>query len=325
MKTFRAAAAAIALALFAASPAAAAEKVTLAYLPSLHGLPLFVAIEEKLFQKAGIEVEAVKFENPNQIIDSLVSGRADAAPAGGAAGITALAETRFPGALKVFGLQGSNTARGAVNDQLIVKPDSPIASFKDLKGKKLAHAPGIQWRTIAQTVVKANGLEPGKDVELVEMAIGLQAQAVVSGTVDAALALEPVGSIASGTGVVKVAVKNAAGTFIVDPFYAGVGVASARFLKERPEVARKMIAVMDEAVALIEKDFDAYAKHLVGYTAVTDATIKFVKPMYFVGSAGIDAKAIADYQKFADIFLAAGAMKTPVDVATIIIKPGQLN
>ena len=49
-------------------------------LQTLHGLPLYVAIEEKLFERAGLAVEATKIENPNQIIDSLVSGRADSAP-----------------------------------------------------------------------------------------------------------------------------------------------------------------------------------------------------------------------------------------------------
>ena len=166
---------AAAAAFLAAATAGAADKVVVSYLPSLHGLPLFVAIEEKLFEKAGLAVEATKFENPNQIIDSLVSGRADSAPAGGAAGITALAETRFPGTLRVMGLQGSATAHNAVNDALITKAGSPINSFADVKGKKVAHAPGIQWRTITRTIVRANGLDPDKDVELVEMAIGLQA------------------------------------------------------------------------------------------------------------------------------------------------------
>ena len=66
----------------------------------------YVALEEGLFEKAGIEVESAKFENPNQIIDSLVSGRADFGPPSAAAGITVLAEAKAPGTFKVFGLQG---------------------------------------------------------------------------------------------------------------------------------------------------------------------------------------------------------------------------
>ncbi len=308
------------------APAAhAADKVVVSYLPTLHGLPLYVAIEEKLFEKAGLAVEATKIENPNQIIDSLVSGRADSAPAGGAAGITALAETRFPGALRVFGLQGSSTALGAVNDALIAKVDSPIKSFADLKGKKLVHAPGIQWRTITRTVVKANGLDPDKDVELAEMAIGLHAQAVMAGTVDAALTLEPVGSIVAAGGKVHTVIKNPAGRFIVDPFYAGAGIVTTKFLTERPAVARRFIAVMDQAVAMVQKDFGAYSKYLIGYTPVTQQTLSVVAPMYFIGSGDIKDSDIAAYQKFADIFVAGGAMKQRVDVSKLILRSSELG
>lgn len=303
-----------------ATGAKAADKVVVSYLPTLHGLPLYVAIEEKLFEKAGLEVEATKFENPNQIIDSLVSGRADSAPAGGAAGITTLAEQKFPGALRVFGLQGSSNARDARNDTLIVKTGSSIKSFVDLKGKKLAHAPGIQWRTIARTIVKANGLEPDKDVDLVEIAIGLHAQAVIAGTVDAALTLEPVGSIIAANNQLQTVVVNPAGTFISDPFFAGAGVVTTKFLTERPAVAKRFMMVINQAAASIEKDFNAYRKYLISYTPVTDATISYVKPMFYLGSEDIDSAAIASYQKFADIFVTNGALKSSVDVSKLIVK-----
>lgn len=305
--------------------AQAADKVTVSYLPTLHGLPLFVALEEKLFEKAGLTVEATKFENPNQIIDSLVSGRADAAPAGGAAGITALAETRFPGLLRVFGLQGSNKADGSMNDTLIVKTGSPIKSFADLKGKRLLHAPGIQWRTVTRAVVKANGLDPDKDVELTELAIGLHAQAVAAGTADAALTLEPVGSIVVAAGQVQPVVKNPAGQFVVDPFYAGAGVITTKFLNERPEVAKRFMAVMDEAVAKLGKDFNSHRKYLIGYTAVTAQNVNLVSPMHYVGSNDIKDADVAAYQKFADIFVAAGAMKQKVDVSKLVLRRADLK
>lgn len=113
------------------------EKVIASWLPVMQTIAYYIALEEKLFEKAGIEIESVKFENPNQIVDSLLSGRADFAPPGAVAGITVLAEARAPGSFKIFGLQGGGIKTNFVNDALIVKPDSPITSFKDLKGKKL--------------------------------------------------------------------------------------------------------------------------------------------------------------------------------------------
>lgn len=326
MRKFSAAAAAIALAcLMFTAKADAADKVIVSYLPTVHGLPLFVAIREKLFEKEGLDVEATRFENPNQIIDSLVSGRADSAPAGGAAGITALAELKFPGALRVFGLQGSNSKTSARNDALIVKASSSIASFADLKGKKLAHLPGIQWRTISRTIVKKNGLDPDSDVDLVEMAVGLHAQSVIAGTVDAALTLEPVGSIVAASPQIKIAVVDPTSKFIANPFFAGAGIITTKFLKERPDVAKRFINAMNKAAALAEGDFNAYRKHLVGYTPVTEATVDLVKPMYFINSDQIDEAAIASYQLFADIFPAGGVVKEQIDVSKLVIKTKDLK
>lgn len=307
------------------SNAHAADKVVVSYLPTLHSLPLFVAINEKMFEKAGITVEATKFENPNQIVDSLVSGRADSAPAGGAAGIVALADTRFPGALRVFGLQGSSKANKGFNDTLIVAKGSSIKSFADLKGKRLAHVPGIQWRTIARTIIKANGLDPDKDVQLAEMAVGLHAQAVSSKTVDAALTLEPIGSIATASGAVESRLMNPAGDFIADPFWAGVGVVTTKFMKERPAVAKRFIAVIDEAVDLINKDYPTYRKHLVGYTAVTPELLNTVAPMWFVSSRTMTDKDVVAYQTFADIFFADGAMKAKIDVKKLLLRQAEIQ
>src|SRR5262249_61659548 len=111
-----------------------------------------------------------------------------------------LAESKFPGTFKVFGLQGGGIKVGLINDGLIVKPDSDIKSFADLRGKKLGHVPGIQWRTVSRHMVRASGLDPDKDVTLVDLAVGMQVPAVVGGSVGAPLSLEPVGSVAGGSG-----------------------------------------------------------------------------------------------------------------------------
>ena len=77
-----------------------------------------------------------------------------------AAGITALAEEKFPGTFKVFGLQGGGIKVDRINDGLIVGKDSSITSFGDLRGKTLGHLPGIQWRTISRHLVRKAGARP---------------------------------------------------------------------------------------------------------------------------------------------------------------------
>ena len=244
------------------------EEVTSAWLPIMQTTAYYVATEEGLFEKACIKVKSNKMQSPNHIIDALVGGRADFGPPGAAAGIAMLAEEKFPGTFKVFGLQGGGIKVDLINDGLIVKTGSPIKSFADLKGYTIGHVPGIQWRTITKHLVRSAGLDPNKDVKLVDLAVPQQVPAVLGGSVNATLSLEPVGSIAAATNGVDRAVINPVAMVIADPFYSGAAVLTTKFIKERPVVARKIVEIIDEATALAMADFDKYKAIIPKYTAI---------------------------------------------------------
>lgn len=297
------------------------EKVVASWLPIMQTMAYYVALEEKLFEKAGIEIESVKFQNPNQIIDSLISGRADFGPPGAAAGITMIAESRYPGTFKVFGLQGGGIKINFVNDGLIVKSDSTITSFKDLRGKSLGTLPGIQWKTISRYILRQNGLDPDKDVRLSEVAVPLHVPSVIAGTVDATLSLEPVGSIAVASKEAKRAMTNPVAMFIADPFYSGVSVLSTKFIKERPAVAKKVVEVLDEATRLANKDFDKYRPIIAKYTAIKPDQVQLVAQPYLRAYKDLNDTDIKSYQALVDVFHKEGVLKERVDVRTVMLKP----
>jgi NitT/TauT family transport system substrate-binding protein len=297
------------------------EKVVASWLPIMQTMAYYVALEEKLFEKAGIEIESVKFQNPNQIIDSLVSGQADFGPPGAAAGITVIAESRYPGTFKVFGLQGGGIKVNLINDGLIVKNDSTITSFKDLRGKSLGTLPGIQWKTISRYILRQNGLDPDKDVRLSEVAVPLHVPSVVAGTVDATLSLEPVGSIAVASKEAKRAMTNPVAMFIADPFYSGVSVLSTKFIKERPVVAKKVVEVLDEATRLANKDFDKYRPIIAKYTAIKPDQVQLVAQPYLRAYKDLNDTDIKSYQALVDVFHKEGVLKERVDVRTVMLKP----
>lgn len=295
------------------------ERVTASWLPIMQTTAYYVALEEGLFEEAGIEINSVRFQNPNQIIDSLVSGQADFGPPGAAAGITVLAESRFPGTFKVFGLQGGSTKYGFDNDGLIVGADSTIESFADLKDKSIGTIPGVQWRTITSHILRQNGLEPGSDVTLSEIAVPQQVAAVASGAVDATLSLEPVGSIADNIEDVNKAMNNPVAEFISDPFYSGAAVLTTDFIKNRPEVARKVVEVLDEATRLANENFDKYRPVIAKYTAVRPDQAEFVAQPYLRAWKDLNEEDLASYQAFVDVFHSEGVLRDPMDVSTIIL------
>lgn len=301
------------------------EQVTAVWLPIMQTTAYYVALEEKLFEKACIEIVSTKMESPNQIIDALIAERADFGPPGAAAGIAMIAESKFPGKLKVFGLQGGGIAVNRINDGLIVKPDSPIKTFADLKGKTLGHVPGIQWRTISRHMIRSAGLDPDKDVKLVDLAVAMQVAAVVGGTADATLSLEPVGSIAVASGKAIRAMTNPVARVIADPFYSGAAVMTAKFLKERPEVARKVVAVIDEATDLVNANFDRYKPILAKYTPIRGDQLEFLAQPYLRGFKDLNETDLKSYQALVDVFIKEGVMAGPMDVHTKILAKSDLG
>ena len=301
-----------------------AEKVRLSWLPIMQTTALYVAVQDRLFERAGIEAELVQFQNPNQIIDSLVANQADAGAPGAAAGITMLAESRYPGTFKVFGLQGGGIRVNRVNDGLIVKNGSPIKTFKDLRGRSLGHLPGIQWRTISRHMLRANGLDPDKDGRLQEIAVGLQVPSVVAGSIDATLSLEPVGSVAVASGEATRAMVNPCATVIADPFYSGVSVLTTRFIKERPQVARKLVQVLDQATRIANAEFERVRPYFAKYTAIKGDQVRVIEQPYLRAWNEIDDTDVRSYQALVDVFQKEGVLKERMDVRTVLLKSSDL-
>jgi NitT/TauT family transport system substrate-binding protein len=295
------------------------ERVVASWLPIMQTTAYYVALEEGLFEKAGIEIVSTKFGNPNQIIDSLVSGQADFGPPGAAAGIAMLAESRFPGTFKVFGLQGGGIEVDRINDGLIVQEGSAIESFKDLSGKTLGTVPGIQWQTIARHLVRLNGLDPDKDVRVTAVAVPLQVPSVAAGSVDATLSLEPVGSIAAASGDTKRAMVNPCSMFIADPFYSGAAVLTTKFIEERPEVARKVVEVIDEATRMVNADFEKYKSVIPKYTAIKEEQLGLLAQPYLRGFEDLNETDFDSYQAFVDVFYEEGVLKEKIDIRTKIL------
>ena len=301
------------------------DKVSAVWLPIMQTTAYFVALDEKLFEQACIEIVSTKMESPNQIIDALIAGRADFGPPGAAAGIAMIAESKFPGKLKVFGLQGGGIAVNRINDGLIVKPDSPIKSFADLKGKTLGHVPGIQWRTISRHLVRAAGLDPDKDLKLVDLAVAMQVPAVVGGTVDATLSLEPVGSIAVASGKAIRAVTNPVAKVIADPFYSGASIMTTKFMKEQPDVARRVVAVIDQETDMVNADFAKYKPVLSKYTPVKEDQLALLAQPYLRGFKDINDTDLKSYQALVDVFIQEGVLTGPLNVRDKLLTKSDLG
>lgn len=302
----------------ASAPTNELAKVKIANLSVAHGLPVYLALEKGYFKAAGLDVELVKFEAPNQIIDALLQGQVDLSSPAGAMGIAGIADFKNPGKLKIYAAAGGDDV--VQDDAILVKNGSSIKTLSDLKGKKLGIVAGsIQWRTIARAILAKNNLSADQDVALVELPVGLQAQALGSGQVDALLGLEPTPTIIKAQNIGHEIVDHATTRFISNPFYPGAGIIRSDFIAQNPEVAKKVLAVIDRAITEINQNPDAARQYLKGYTALNDATIAQVPILRFKMSAAFQSSDLVAVQKFYDIFSEFKVVDGQIDFGKMIL------
>ncbi len=294
--------------------------VRIAYLPLVHGLPLYLAAEKKYFESAGIHPELISFQSPSQIIDALLQGKVDITSPGGATGIVAIADSKNPGKLKIYSVAGGDTV--VQNDALLVKKDSMIQSVQDLKGKKLGILTGsIQWQTIAKAFLAQNNLVVGKDVTIVELPINLQAQALASGQIDALIGIEPIPTVITEQGIGRVLVDHFTSKYISDPFYGGSGILNIDFANNNPELAAKTLAVFKKSIDEVNQNPNDARQYLKKYLTINDSVVATVPVTRFRMFDELNQADIDGTQKFLDIFNAFGVVNSKLDFKSLLYAP----
>ncbi|MCX6803797.1 MAG: ABC transporter substrate-binding protein [Candidatus Diapherotrites archaeon] len=291
--------------------------VRMGYIPLVHGLPVYLAIDNNYFTKEGIEIEMIKFEAPNQLIDAIMQDKIDFISTNGASGIAAVADSKNPGKLKLFALTGGSFENP--NEALLVPMNSTITKISDLKGKKLGILAGtIQWRTIARDMLNEAGLVADKDVTLAELAPAVQAQALATGQVDALLALEPIIAIVKQKNIGKEIEHAPMEHIIANPFYPGSGIISTSFAEKNPTTAKKFIEVVNKATKEIEANPIESRKHLKNWTVLTDEIIDIAYIPTIKTCNEITAQDIEALQKFYDIFTEFGVVEGKLSAEAIM-------
>lgn len=293
-------------------------KVTIANLPIVQGLPLYLAIEKGYFKQAGLDVEMVRFEAPNQIVDAILNGQVDFTSPSGAMGILGIADFKNPGKIKIYAAAGGDDI--IQNDAILVKKDSAIKNIQELKGKKLGILPGIQWRTIAQHILQQNNLA-ADDVTLVELAVGLQAPALVSGEIDALLGVEPTPTIIKAKGIGTELVSMATTKYVANPFYGGAGAIRTEFASQNPNTTKKVLEVFQRAIKEINGNPDAARQYLKGNTPLDDSAIAQVPISRFRMYNDLTPNDINAVQKFYDIFSSFKVVDGKMDFQKLLYSP----
>ncbi len=284
--------------------------LTAAYLPLTANLPLFVALEKGYFEKNGVKVNTIEATSPNDIVTGIVSGKIDFAPVL-AYSILFPAANRFPGKFKFF-LSSEETCKNFTSS-IITKVDSPINSYKDLKGKRIGVYTGLVQINFLKAMLIGMGIKPD-EVKIIEISPRLQIQGLVSGQYDALSTTEPTVNIAKLQGIAKVVVENPRVKYIMCPFPSTASTFSTKFLNEEPEAAKDVVKALDMAVDFINSHPEEAKKFLSKYTPIPkDIEDKVLADLKLFKYSKLGEENRLNVQRFADFLFENGLLEKRIE------------
>ena len=291
-------AALVMLCVFSASAHAAQPdliKLTVGYTPiTAATLPFFIAIDEKLFQKHGLEVVPVFFGGTPLIVSAMMAGEFPIGLTGGGG----IVSSRLAGSdLTVI---GSYLQVLTING--MAKPE--IKSINDLKGKKVAVSRiGASTYFAAVAMLDSRGMKP-TDVLFIQAGGNAESfAALTNGAVDAAMLGYPF-SLKTKQAGFQALFRPADSEYGLYPNATVAARESWLKIPRNHNVAVNFLRAMGEGLHLAKTDAQVSKKALRRYLRVQDettlqATLEYIQP-YFPESLLTIEKAMANGIKFLD-------------------------
>jgi NitT/TauT family transport system substrate-binding protein len=235
--------------------------------------PFYIAIEKGFYDEEGLKWREFKMD-PGTAMNHLTNGTIDVTNNLLATLIQPIAnglDVKIPLALHT----------GCV--KVLVRPDSPIRSPIDLKGKKIG-VPSLNSSTkvIPSRVLASLGLKidgPGADVEWIIYPSAELPLALERGLVDAIGSGDPAASIIENEGKARVIINNATDDNLKNEFCCVTPVRSAA-IAEHPEEIAKFLRAIQKASKWVQENPDETAriitekKYIAGEIAVNAQVLK---------------------------------------------------
>jgi NitT/TauT family transport system substrate-binding protein len=306
--------AAIALAIAFATPMQAEQIAVGNFGVSANGMPYAVALDKGFFKAEGIQVDGI-----------ITSAGGGTSLRNMIAGGVPYGEVN-PGVVVAAITQGADLR--IISDNVLtvaefvwaVKPDSPIKTLADIKGKKIGFTnPRSTSQALAQMVAQKAGLQPS-DVELVRTGgFGEGYAALGTGMIDIAPIPEPLWA------QYKDKLRPIAfASDILPPLSNVVGVTTANMAAEKGDFIRAVIRARRKAVEFMianpDEAGDIVAKHYnltpaVARSAVRNLVASRTQGVEYWGSGQINIEGL---KRMIDIQKSLGAIQGDADVTKMV-------
>ena len=214
---------------------------------------------EKEFAKDGIKVTWVKTVSSSNALQFLNAGSIDFGSTAGSAALVAKINGNPIKSIYVYS-RPEWTA-------LVTTKDSKITKVEDLKGKKVAMVRGTDPHIFTVRALLAAGIGDKDYTPVLVQQHADGGTALIRGDVDAWAGLDPM--------MAQHEVKDGAKLFFRKPEANTWGILNSReeFLKDNPEITRRVLAVYEEARKYSLANYDELKKIFIGVTGLADAVV----------------------------------------------------
>ncbi len=213
---------------------------------------------EKEFAKDNISIRWVQTLGSNKALEFLNAGSIDFGSTAGSAALVAKINGNPIKSIYVYS-RPEWTA-------LVVRRDSPIAKVTELKGKRVAVTRGTDPHIFLVRALLDAGLTE-KDISPVLLQHPDGKTALIRGDVDAWAGLDPM--------MAQAEIEDGARLFFRKPDANTWGILNVReeFLKDHPDLVRRVLAVYEDARKHALANYDELKKTVVAATKLPDAVI----------------------------------------------------
>ncbi len=218
-------------------------------------IPVWVGIERGTFEKHGFEVRWRFIGKSMDRLNAISSGDAQFASLGQVAMLSAMAQ----GNNRFYWVGNQDIAPGF--EGLVAQPG--IKSFAQLRGKTVGLPFGSSVDLTARMLLKDHGLDPEKDVQLVNLEVGDVPAVFRAGNVEAAIIWEP-----GFSQLKEVEGATVLGMDTDTPVYERFGtmtgpdvlILGKSWCDDNPDRARKFLAAYFESLAWVKNNPDSAAE-----------------------------------------------------------------
>ncbi|QTX32418.1 NrtA/SsuA/CpmA family ABC transporter substrate-binding protein [Aminithiophilus ramosus] len=297
------------LCLVSVLPAGAAEKIALTYVKAPLNVPSIVEKKLELFEKAfapdGIDVVYPEITAGPAQTQAMAAGSIQFANCLG--GTSALLAASAGVDLKIIAVYSR-----APEAFVLLAKDPSVTSVADLKGKKVAGPKGTVLHQLLATALKEASMG-ADDVQFLSMGLPEGVAALLSGSVDAALAAGPAAYKAQEAGA-RVVVD---GRGLVDA--TTVIAVAGPFLREHPDRVRRFLDVHRQALTFMKEEREQAFSLTAEETGLDVSAVEAMFPLYDFDPE-IRPSDVEELKRTQDFLVENGLMEKTVDVDALVTR-----